>query len=168
MPKRSTATCECSPGPRPVYGCSRSASALRYRGMGRLFIAAHSAPVASRVIRRLAARTDVYVGVCLRTRRAGGRDAIDRSHLAFVEIDTPDALDRLRGFQHPSSGGATAQNRAHRDRHGASGDPSRRVRARARGHLARPQRQDPLPIPPRPHGKPPALRGRHVVLLRRL
>ena len=36
---------------------------------------------------RLAVRTDVYVGVCLRNRRAGGRDAIDRSHLAFVEID---------------------------------------------------------------------------------
>jgi CHC2 zinc finger len=74
--------------------------ALRYRDMGRLFIAAHSAPGASRIIRRLAARTDVYVGVCLRTRRAGGRDAIDRSHLAFVEIDTPDALDRLRAFRH--------------------------------------------------------------------
>lgn len=75
--------------------------ALRYRDMGRMFIAAHSAPGASRLIRRLAARTDVYVGVCLRTRRAGGRDAIDRSHLAFVEIDTPDALDRLRAFRHP-------------------------------------------------------------------
>ena len=75
--------------------------ALRYRDMGRLFVAAHSASGASRLIRRLAARTDVYVGVCLRTRRAGGRDAIDRSHLAFVEIDTPDALDRLRAFPHP-------------------------------------------------------------------
>jgi len=74
--------------------------ALRYRDMGRLFIAAHSAPGASRLIRRLAARTDVYVGVCLRTRRAGGRDAIDRPHLAFVEIDAPDALDRLRAFPH--------------------------------------------------------------------
>src|SRR5207248_9169211 len=75
--------------------------ALRYRDMGRLFIAAHSAPGASRLIRRLAARTDVYIGVCLRSRRAGGRDAIDRSHLAFVEIDAPDALDRLRTFRHP-------------------------------------------------------------------
>ncbi|HTP19011.1 MAG TPA: CHC2 zinc finger domain-containing protein [Solirubrobacteraceae bacterium] len=77
--------------------------ALRYRDMGRLFVAAHSAPGATRLIRRLAARTDVYVGVCLRTRRAGGRDAIDRSHLAFVEIDTPDARDRLRAFRHPPS-----------------------------------------------------------------
>jgi hypothetical protein len=69
--------------------------------MGRLFVAAHSAPGASRLIRRLASRTDVYVGVCLRNRRAGGRNAIDRSHLAFVEIDTLDALDRLRNFTHP-------------------------------------------------------------------
>jgi hypothetical protein len=77
--------------------------ALRHRDMGRVFIAAHSAPGATRLIRRLAARTDVYIGVCLRTRRAGGRDAIDRSHLAFVEIDAPDALDRLHAFPHPPS-----------------------------------------------------------------
>src|SRR5437764_9648080 len=73
--------------------------ALRHRDMGRLFIAAHSAPGASRLIRRLAARTDVYVGVCLRSRRAGGRDAIDQAHLAFVEIDASDALDRLGAFR---------------------------------------------------------------------
>jgi hypothetical protein len=69
--------------------------------MGRLFIAAHSAPGASRLIRRLAANCDVYVGVCLRGRRAGGRDAVDGSHLAFVEIDTPDAVDRLHAFPNP-------------------------------------------------------------------
>ena len=90
-------------GPAPGARLLEIRFALRYRDMGRLFIAAHSAPGASRLIRRLAARTDVYVGVCLRTRRAGGRDAIDRSHLAFVEIDTQDALDRLRAFQHPPS-----------------------------------------------------------------
>ena len=90
-------------GPAPGARLLEIRFALRYRDMGRLFIAAHSAPGASRLIRRLAARTDVYVGVCLRTRRAGGRDAIDRSHLAFVEIDTPDALDRLRAFPHPPS-----------------------------------------------------------------
>jgi hypothetical protein len=77
--------------------------ALRHRDMGRLFIAAHSAPGASRLIRRIAARTDVYVGVCLRNRRAGGRNAIDQAHLAFVEIDAHDALDRLRAFQHPAT-----------------------------------------------------------------
>ena len=234
-------------GPAPGARLLEIRFALRYRDMGRLFIAAHSAPGASRLIRRLAARTDVYVGVCLRTRRAGGRDAIDRSHLAFVEIDTPDALDRLRAFRHPpehdrllgqrrararvlhpvraghgararasqppprarprrrprlrrrrthpqaavlvesqalatrarradrTRPGATVrprparrrtrrparptirqrddtpQNRPHRDRPAAAGDPSRRIRARAHRHLARPHRQDPLPVPRRPH-----------------
>jgi len=90
-------------GPTPGARLLEIRFALRYRDMGRLFIAAHSAPGASRLIRRLAARTDVYIGVCLRTRRAGGRNAIDRSHLAFVEIDTADALDRLRAFPQPPS-----------------------------------------------------------------
>ena len=85
-------------GPAPGARLLEIRFALRHRDMGRLFIAAHSAPGASRLIQRLASRTDVYVGVCLRSRRAGGRDAIDRSHLAFVEIDAPDALDRLRDF----------------------------------------------------------------------
>lgn len=77
--------------------------ALRHRDMGRLFVAARSAPGAGRLIRRLAVRTDVYVGVCLRNRRAGGRSAIDRGHLAFVEIDQPDAVDRLRAFRHQAT-----------------------------------------------------------------
>lgn len=77
--------------------------ALRHRDMGRVFLAAQSAVGAARLIRRVAARTDVYVGVALRTRAAGGRDAIDRSHLAFVEIDTPNALAQLADFPHPPS-----------------------------------------------------------------
>ena len=90
-------------GPTPGARLLEIRFALRHRDMGRLFIAAHSPPGASRLIRRLAVRTDVYVGVCLRNGRSGGRDAIDRAHLAFVEIDTPDALDRLRAFRHPAT-----------------------------------------------------------------
>jgi len=90
-------------GPAPGARLLEIRFVLRYREMGRLFIAAHSAPGASRLIRRLAARTDVYVGACLRSRPSGGRDAIDRSHLAFVEIDTSDALERLRAFRHRPS-----------------------------------------------------------------
>jgi hypothetical protein len=90
-------------GPAPGARLLEIRFALRHRDMGRLFIAARSAPVAARLIRRLAVRTDVYVGVCLRNRRAGGRDAIDHSHLAFVEIDAPDALDRLHAFRHPAT-----------------------------------------------------------------
>jgi hypothetical protein len=88
-------------GPAPSARLLEIRFALRRGDMGRLFIAAHSAPGAGRLIRRLAARTDVYVGVCLRSRRSGGRDAIDDSHVAFVEIDAPDALDRLRALRHP-------------------------------------------------------------------
>lgn len=87
-------------GPAPGARLLEVRFALRHREMGRLFVAAHSAPGAGRLIRRLAVRTDVYVGVCLRNRRAGGRNAIDRAHLGFVEIDKPDAVDRLRAFQH--------------------------------------------------------------------
>jgi hypothetical protein len=87
--------------------------ALRHRDMGRVFIGAHSAPGVARFIRRLATRTDVYVGVALRTRAAGGRDAIDRSHLAFVEIDTPDALVRLAAFWHPPSTVITSGTNGH-------------------------------------------------------
>lgn len=85
-------------GPAPGARLLEIRFALRHRDMGRLFIAAHSAPGALRLIRRLAARTDVYVGVCLRSRRAGGRGAVDRAHLAFVEIDQPDAIERLHAF----------------------------------------------------------------------
>jgi hypothetical protein len=90
-------------GPEPGARLLEIRFALRHRDMGRLFIAAHSAPGAARLIQRLASRTEVYVGVCLRSRRGGGRDAIDRSHLAFVDIDAPDALDRLRAYTHPPS-----------------------------------------------------------------
>jgi hypothetical protein len=87
-------------GPAPGARLLEVRFALRHRDMGRLFIAAHSAPGASRLIQRLASRTDVYLGVCLRSGRGGGREAIDRSHLAFVDIDAPDALDRLHDFKH--------------------------------------------------------------------
>jgi hypothetical protein len=72
--------------------------------MGREFVPAEScARAAGIIIRRLALVTDVYVGVALRDRRAGGRDAIGRCHLLFVEIDTPDAQDRLDRFQWPTT-----------------------------------------------------------------
>jgi len=88
-------------GPAPGARLLEIRFALRHRDMGRVFLAAHSAAGASRFIRRLATKTDVYVGVCLRDRRSGGRDAIDRAHLLFVEMDAANALDRLANFAHP-------------------------------------------------------------------
>jgi hypothetical protein len=67
-------------------------------GMGRRFISIRRLDGAARAIRSLSPRSDVYCGVLLRSRRAGGRDAVASSHLAFVEIDTVDALDRLQRF----------------------------------------------------------------------
>jgi hypothetical protein len=88
-------------GPRPGSRLLEIRFALRGRQMGRVFLAAHSAGGAARFIRRLGSRTDVYVGVALRGRRSGTREAIDRAHLAFVEIDSPTALQALDSFEHP-------------------------------------------------------------------
>jgi hypothetical protein len=66
--------------------------------MRRRFISIRRLDVAARAIRSLSSRSDVYCGVLLRWHRAGGRDAVTRSHLAFVEIDRIDALDRLQRF----------------------------------------------------------------------
>lgn len=67
-------------------------------GMRRRFISIRRLDVAGRAIRSLSPRTDVYCGVLLRSHRAGGRDAVTCSHLAFVEIDAVDALERLQRF----------------------------------------------------------------------
>jgi RepB DNA-primase from phage plasmid/CHC2 zinc finger len=88
-------------GPKPGARLLEIRFALRHRDMGRVFFAAHSAGGAARFIRRLAVRTDVYLGVALRDRRSGGRDAIDRSHLLFIEIDSPDGERGLENFAHP-------------------------------------------------------------------
>ncbi|MFZ1996730.1 MAG: CHC2 zinc finger domain-containing protein [Solirubrobacteraceae bacterium] len=89
---------------RMIVGDRRSDEFLEIRygtgdgGMRRRFISVQRPHAAARAIRSLSSRTDVYCGVVLRAYRAGGRDAVSRSHLAFVEIDAPDALDRLHRF----------------------------------------------------------------------
>jgi hypothetical protein len=72
--------------------------AIRDGGMRRRFISIRRLDAAARAIRSRSSRTDVYCGVLLRSHRAGGRDAVTRSHLAFVEIDAVDALARLQRF----------------------------------------------------------------------
>jgi hypothetical protein len=72
------------------------------RDMRRAFIAADRPDRAARLIASMAPRGDIYCGVLLRTRRAGGRDAVADSHLLFVDVDRPDALDRLSRFATPS------------------------------------------------------------------
>lgn len=70
-------------------------------GMRQTFTAATSPDLAARAITTLGASTDVYIGVVLRRRRAGGRDACERSHLAFIEIDASDAVERLARYRCP-------------------------------------------------------------------
>ena len=68
----------------------------------RSFVAAARPRLAATRVRELAERCDVYLGVALRTtNRFGGKQAIDGSHLAFIECDTDDAADTLERFEHP-------------------------------------------------------------------
>lgn len=70
--------------------------------MRRRFLPAEAVRDAARLVTRMAARNDVYVGVALRNGRAhGGRAAIARSHLAWVESDDPGTAERLLSFRHP-------------------------------------------------------------------
>lgn len=71
--------------------------------MSRLFVPAQRIDLAARTIASLAPRTDVYCGVLLRSRHACGRDAVADPQLAWVEIDRPDALDRLARFPYAPS-----------------------------------------------------------------
>jgi hypothetical protein len=76
---------------------------LRYRagaGMRQLFVPARRPDRAVGAVLSLASQTDVYVGVLLRSRRAGDVGAVVESHLAFVEIDRVDAAERLAAFPH--------------------------------------------------------------------
>ena len=69
-------------------------------GMRQRFVPARRTDRAAAAILALAEHADVYTGVLLRTRRAGGANSVDASHLLFVEIDHPDAHDRLAAFPH--------------------------------------------------------------------
>jgi len=71
------------------------------REMRRRFVPIRSLDAAARAIRALSSRADVYCGVLLRSHRAGGRDAVTSSHIAFVDVDAVDALDRLQRFARP-------------------------------------------------------------------
>jgi hypothetical protein len=79
---------------------------IRYRrdeGMGQRFIEARRPSQAAIVVRSLAVRTDVYVGVVLRDRRSGGRAAVSRSHLVFVEVDSAHCGELIERAPHPPS-----------------------------------------------------------------
>ena len=90
-------------GDQPAGRLIEIRSATAHGGMRQTFTPAARTDLAARTITTLATSTDVYVGVLLRHRRAGGRHACDRSHLAFIEIDRPDSLDQLQRYRCPPS-----------------------------------------------------------------
>ena len=89
---------------------------IRYRrpvGMGQRFIPAHNLEQAAKLLRRLGPRMDTYVGVLLRDRRSGGRDAVTRSHLVFVELDAPASERLLERSPAPASMRVASGSRGH-------------------------------------------------------
>lgn len=77
---------------------------LRYRlddgqRMGQVFDSPHRLRgLAMRAI-ALGRRTDVYVGCAPRTRRHGGRDAVERAFVLWADCDGEDAVAALRDFE---------------------------------------------------------------------
>jgi RepB DNA-primase N-terminal domain len=47
----------------------------------------------------LAEKADVYFGVAPRSREAGTRDAVEAAWAAWVDLDTPEAADKLKDFE---------------------------------------------------------------------
>lgn len=68
------------------------------RGMGQEFYGVRDSQRAADRILRLGRSTDTYLGVAPRTRRAGGRDAIERVHALWADCDTRDAFAALDRF----------------------------------------------------------------------
>jgi hypothetical protein len=67
-------------------------------GMSMRFIPVRCVDQTARLILRVAAKTDVYVGAVLRDRRAGGKSAISGSRLLYIECDHPDSQALLESF----------------------------------------------------------------------
>jgi hypothetical protein len=92
---------------------------VRYRpldgeaGMRQRFIPARNLRAAAGFIAWHGARSDTYVGVLLRDRRQGGRDAVSRSHLLFVEIDREDAVECLRRAPAPPTAVVASGTQGH-------------------------------------------------------
>lgn len=126
-------------------------------GMRQLFVPARRTDRAAAAILALAEHADVYTGVLLRTRRAGGANAVEASRLLFVEIDHPDAHNRLAAFPHAPTARVRSGSPGHLHIYFAlhrAIDPDRLVDANRR--LAYALGGDPVSVDPARILRPPA------------
>jgi hypothetical protein len=89
---------------------------VRFRqpvGMGQRFVPAVDVAAAAATIRKLGTRSDTYVGVALRDRRAGRRDAVSRSRVLFVEVDADASALLLERAPKPPSMTVASGSRGH-------------------------------------------------------
>ena len=71
--------------------------------MGQLWHPVERRGAAIESIRSIGARTDLYVGCAPRTRRYGGRDAIERCHVLWADCDEDQAIEAIERFDPPPS-----------------------------------------------------------------
>lgn len=68
-------------------------------GMRQHPILGHDRQAVVDLVKRVSPRTDVYIGVAPRTARpCGGKDAVERVHVLYVDCDTQDAIAALEEF----------------------------------------------------------------------
>jgi hypothetical protein len=106
--------------------------------MGQLFESTHRLPaLATRAI-ALSRHTDVYVGCAPRTRRAGGRDSVDRGWVVWADCDGEDAARALEGFKPAPSIVIASGSGANRHAYWRLDEPVRRpILERANRQIAR-------------------------------
>jgi len=79
---------------------------LRWRlrgGMGQEFLPVRRRRRLAESILERGAKTDVYIGVAPRSRQEGTRAAVSRSHVVWVDADTPEAVEAIIRFQPAAS-----------------------------------------------------------------
>jgi hypothetical protein len=68
-------------------------------GMDRTFFRVRDTVAAAETIVSAGARTDLYLGVAPRIRRRGTREAVERSHVVWADLDGPASAERLSDFR---------------------------------------------------------------------
>jgi hypothetical protein len=72
---------------------------LRNGGMGQDFVAVRDRERLARLIQARGAKTDLFVGVAPRSRQEGTRAAVERVHVLWADLDTPESIEALKHFE---------------------------------------------------------------------